>query len=339
MDMNYQVLITGGTGSFGNALIDHLREFHPETSIIVFSRDENKQAKMAFERKEREKHADNKIKYVIGDIRDKDSLRREMKGVRVVFHAAALKHVPVGEVFPEETIKTNILGTKNVIDVANEMGVSKLINLSSDKAVNPINAYGMTKGLSEKLVAANRGPTVCISLRYGNVMGSRGSVIPIFAEQIVKEKPVPVTDLRMTRFMLPLKHAVLLTLICAEEQKNGTLYVIKSPACDLKTLLFSIRKIIFGSKTCSVENIGIRPGEKLHETLLTTEEVLKGQEIAYYDFVCFRVPSSLENWKYADKMSSEPFTSSNTYQLSMDETVDLLLETKILEEWKKWKKL
>ncbi|MDD1779129.1 MAG: polysaccharide biosynthesis protein, partial [Candidatus Helarchaeota archaeon] len=224
-----KILITGGTGSFGNALIDNLKE--TDNHFIIYSRDEKKQYDMAISR------GNKNISYIIGDIRDKGKLIQSMKNVDYVFHAAALKHVPTGENFPEEVIYTNILGTKNVIEVAEYCGVEKVVALSTDKAVQPINAYGMSKALAEKIIAAHKGQTEVVCLRYGNVLGSRGSVVPLFLELIRQNKPITITNPKMTRFLLTLNEAVRLALKCLKDGNNGDLFVIKSPACSIKTLV------------------------------------------------------------------------------------------------------
>jgi len=315
-----KILVIGGTGSFGNALIDsYMLDSSQTHEIIVLSRDEKKQQDMKLARK------NQPIEYILGDIRDKNKLLKAFKNVGIIFHAAALKHVDLGEKDPDEFIKTNVLGTKNVIEAAEECGVKKVVNLSSDKAVSPINAYGMTKGLTEKLVAAHRGQTVCVSLRYGNVLGSRGSVIPLFIDQIKNEKPVTVTNLHMTRFLLPLYNAVFLSKLCVERGKQGDLYIIKSPACTVKTLAEAISMGV--NKAYKVEEIGIRPGEKVHETLLTGEEVARGIEEDFGGIRSVRVPISSIGIDYS---SSIPFTSENTVQFNSHETLTLLRNAGIL---------
>lgn len=259
-----KVLVTGGTGSFGNSLVDcpEMAENH----MIVYSRDESKQHDMFLNRKDRD------IKYVIGDVRDKDSLIKAMKGVDQVFHAAALKHVTTGEQYPGEVLATNIQGTKNVIEAAEYCGVKKLVVLSTDKAAYPINAYGLSKAYTEKLAVANEGNLISICLRYGNVLGSRNSVVPIFLDLIRNGKPLTITNYDMTRFILTLDEAVTLALRCMNEGNNGELFVMRPPACTMRTLVEAL-ELHFG--TLPQEEIGIRPAEKMHETLLTSDEVFR----------------------------------------------------------------
>lgn len=315
------MLVTGGTGSFGKSLIKSYLQDKSQLNkirkIIVYSRDEKKQQDMKLE------FGNLPIQYIIGDIRDKHRLCKVFKEVDFIFHAAALKQVPVGEEFPEEVILTNVLGTQNIIEAAEKCGVEKVVNLSSDKAVMPVNAYGMTKGLSEKLVAAHEGDTICVSLRYGNVIGSRGSVIPLFISQLKEGKPVTMTDPNMTRFLLTLNEAVFLSKRCIEEGEQGDLFVIKSPACTVGTLAKAISMGI--KKAYSEDIIGIRPGEKIHETLLTSEEVFKGEEKMAVDGIIYVKVSTKK--KSGDYSLSLPFTSENTTRFNQQETLALLKRT------------
>ena len=258
-----KILITGGTGSFGNALIDYLG--NKDVKFIVYSRDEKKQHDMYVNRK------NNNIEYVVGDVRDKDKLIASLKNVDYVFHAAALKHVPTGENFPEEVIRTNILGMKNVIEASEYCNVERFVNLSTDKAVYPINAYGMSKALAEKITNAHRGDITCVNLRYGNVLGSRGSVVPLFLDFIQNNRVLTITNPNMTRFLLTLNEAVKLALKCLNDGERGDLFVIKSPACSIKTLINALE--LYYGRDLEREIVGIRPGEKMDETLLTIEEV------------------------------------------------------------------
>lgn len=290
-----------------------------DVTFIVYSRDEKKQHDMYVER------GNNNIRYVIGDVRDKEKLLKHMVGVDYVLHAAALKHVPTGENFPEEVISTNTLGTKNVIESAEACGVEKVINLSTDKAVFPINAYGMSKALAEKLVAAQRGETDCINLRYGNVLGSRGSVLPLFLNKIKNDRPLTITNYDMTRFLLPLSHAVNLALKCIEEGKSGDLFVIKPPACDIRTLVDAL-ELKFRRKL-EREVIGIRPGEKMDETLLTPEEVFRSKTITQNGIIYAKIPRLDENiggffYKGQDIQMPESFTSANTIQYNAKEVLN-----------------
>jgi len=303
------ILITGGTGSFGNALIDYLKDTSVE--FIVYSRDEKKQHDMYISK------GNTNISYVVGDIRDKGKLIQSMKNVDYVFHAAALKHVPTGENFPEEVIYTNVLGTKNVIEAAEYCGVKKAVALSTDKAVQPINAYGMSKALAEKIISAHKGETVVVCLRYGNVLGSRGSVVPLFLDRIHQNKPITITNPKMTRFLVTLNEAVKLALKCLNSGNNGDLFVIKSPACDIKTLVEALE--LHYNKEFMKKIIGVRPGEKIHETLLTSDEVHRSI-IEYDDGITFaRIPPLDKNlgdfyFSGEDYKEPEPFTSATTEQ-------------------------
>jgi UDP-N-acetylglucosamine 4,6-dehydratase len=269
-----KLLITGGTGSFGTAMLTQLLSLPSDEvpgTIVVFSRDEDKQH---FQRHELN---DPRLRYVVGDIRDRQALIRAFRGMDFVIHAAALKHVSTGELYPEEMIATNIRGSMNVIDAANACGVARVVFVSTDKAVYPINAYGMTKGIAEKLVSAavtrsseqNHETSFC-TVRYGNVMGSRGSVIPLFKRQIAKGEPLTITDGGMTRFLLKLSQAVSLVRHALERGVSGRLYVKKSPACTVDALVSALEDHY--KCQCRRLVVGPRPGEKMHETLMTSEE-------------------------------------------------------------------
>ena len=320
-----KILITGGTGSFGNALIDHLHNI--DAQLIVFSRDEKKQHDMYLSRK------DNRVKYIVGDIRNKEKLKYSMNDVDYVFHAAALKHVPTGENFPEEVIETNILGTKNVIEAAESCDVKKVISLSTDKAVYPINAYGMSKALAEKIISSHTGDTICVSLRHGNVLGSRGSVVPLFLDYINQNQPLTITNPNMTRFLLTLGEAVKLSLKCLNDGNKGDLFVIKSPGCTIQTLVEAL-ELHFG-KEFEKKIIGIRPGEKIHETLLTSDEVHRSK-IEQEDGITYaKVPplgKNMEDYFYAGENyeGPEPFTSSNTERYNAEKTLAKINEAKVI---------
>jgi UDP-N-acetylglucosamine 4,6-dehydratase/5-epimerase len=320
-----KILITGGTGSFGNAFIDFSENC--DIKFVVFSRDEKKQHDMFVERN------DNNIEYVVGDIRDKSRVLRHFKDIDYVIHAAALKHVPTGEQFPEEVINTNVLGTKNVIEAAEECGVEKVINLSTDKAVYPINAYGMSKALAEKLMSAHKGDTACVSLRYGNVIGSRGSVIPLFIDKIQHNLPLTITNENMTRFLLPLNHAVDLSKKCVEIGKSGDLFVIRPPAATIKTVVDAL-ELNYG-RTLEKQLIGIRPGEKMNETLLTPEELCRAKTFTDKDIEYMKIPrldGNIGDYFYHGKdcKIAEPFTSANTTILNTEETLKLIKEARLL---------
>jgi UDP-N-acetylglucosamine 4,6-dehydratase/5-epimerase len=319
------ILITGGTGSFGNALIDYLKDV--DVHFIVYSRDEKKQHDMYIS-------SNNKnITYIIGDIRDRQKLIYSMKDVDYVFHAAALKHVPTGENFPEEVVYTNIIGTKNVIEAAEYCGVIKVIALSTDKAVYPINAYGMSKALAEKIISVHKGQTACVCLRYGNVLGSRGSVVPLFLDFISQNKPITITNPNMTRFLLTLEEAIKLALKCLHDGKNGDLFVIKSPACKIKTLVEALE--IHFRKELTTNIIGVRPGEKIHETLLTSDEVHRSVINRDNGIICAKIPpldKNLGDFYFSGEDYKEPaaFTSANTEQYSAEQVINKIREAGLL---------
>jgi len=325
-----RILITGGTGSFGNALVQTLNRdvkgFPIGAIITIFSRDEKKQQDMSL------KFPKNNINYIVGDVRDKDKLLSSFKNIDYVFHAAALKHVPVGEKFPDEVLKTNTIGTKNVIEAAEECGVKKVVNFSTDKAAFPINAYGMSKALAEKLVCAHRGDTICVNLRYGNVIGSRGSVIPIFIDKIKKGMSLLVTNSYMTRFLLLLEHAVKLSLLCISNGEAGDLFVIKSPACTVGTIVKAL-ELHYGQKFV-IHKMGVRPGEKIHETLLTPDERFKAIDKAIKqegDITYTVVPSTRSNHLHSfEEHNLEPFTSENTIRYGVENTLYLIRKAGIL---------
>ena len=321
MFKNKILLITGGTGSFGNAVLERFIE-SDIAEIRIFSRDEKKQDDM------RRKYHNSKLKFHIGDVRNKDSINNAMKGVDFVFHAAALKQVPSCEFYPMEAVRTNILGTSNVVDVAVDNGVKKVICLSTDKAVYPINAMGVSKAMMEKVfVAKSRtsGDTKIIGTRYGNVMASRGSVIPLFHNQLINNKPLTITNPEMTRFMMTLENAVELVLYAFENGENGDIFVQKAPSSTIGQLA-DVMKDIYKSKS-EIKNIGVRHGEKMHETLLSKEERLISEDLNNY----FRIPADnrdLNYEKYFEKGQkidlSEEFNSFNTERLSNELLTDLL---------------
>lgn len=317
------LLITGGTGSFGNAV---LRRFLDTDigEIRIFSRDEKKQDDM------RKKYENSKLKFFIGDTRNYDSVRHAMMGVDYVFHAAALKQVPSCEFFPMEAVRTNILGTENVLNAAIDCGVKNVICLSTDKAVYPINAMGMSKALMEKTAVAmgrnETGTTIAVT-RYGNVMCSRGSVIPLFIQQIQQGKPITITDPNMTRFMMSLESAVDLVLFAFSHAKGGEIFVQKAPAATIETLALAVSELFHA--TVPPRIIGTRHGEKLYESLLTREEM--GRSIDLGDY--FMVPCDdrdLNYGKYFDKGTeefsvAEDYTSHNTERLDLDGMKKMLL--------------
>ena len=332
------LLITGGTGSFGNAVLDRFLDTDLK-EIRIFSRDEKKQDDM------RKKYNNSKIKFYIGDVRDINSVRNAMYNVDFIFHAAALKQVPSCEFFPMEAVRTNVIGTDNVLSAAIEAGVKKVICLSTDKAAYPINAMGTSKAMMEKVFVAkarNVDPerTLICGTRYGNVMASRGSVIPLFIEQLKQGKPFTVTDGDMTRFMMSLEDAVDLVIFAFENAEPGDIMVQKAPAATIYTLTKAINQI-FKTET-PVESIGIRHGEKMYESLLTTEEAAHAIDMG--DF--YRVPSDKRDLNYSKFFDEgtkkearlEEYNSDNTEQLTVDEMVEKLLKLNyIQEELKGWK--
>ena len=319
------LLITGGTGSFGNAVLNRFLATDI-AEIRVFSRDEKKQDDMRHEFQAKLPEAAGKIKFYIGDVRDLASVKSAMVGVDYVFHAAALKQVPSCEFFPMEAVRTNVIGTDNVLTAAIEAGVESVICLSTDKAAYPINAMGITKALEEKVAVAKSrtsGKTRICCTRYGNVMCSRGSVIPLWIDQIRNGQPVTVTEPTMTRFIMSLEEAVDLVLFAFEHGQNGDLFIQKAPACTIQTQAEAVCEL-FGGKKEDIRVIGIRHGEKLYETLLTNEECAKAEDMG--DF--YRVPADNRSLNY-DKFFSEgdeqrstltEFNSNNTRILNVAET-------------------
>ena len=322
---NKTLLITGGTGSFGNAVLNRFLNTDI-AEIRVFSRDEKKQDDMRHEFQAKLPEAAGKIKFYIGDVRDLASVKSAMFGVDYVFHAAALKQVPSCEFFPMEAVRTNVIGTDNVLTAAIEAGVESVICLSTDKAAYPINAMGITKALEEKVAVAKSrtsGQTRICCTRYGNVMCSRGSVIPLWIDQIRNGQPVTVTEPTMTRFIMSLEEAVDLVLFAFEHGQNGDLFIQKAPACTIQTQAEAVCEL-FGGKKEDIRVIGIRHGEKLYETLLTNEECAKAEDMG--DF--YRVPADNRSLNY-DKFFSEgdeqrstltEFNSNNTRILNVAET-------------------
>ena len=319
------LLITGGTGSFGNAV---LRRFLTTdiAEIRILSRDEKKQDDMRHEYQVKYPDVAHKIKFFIGDVRSLQSCRNAMPGVDYIFHAAALKQVPSCEFFPMEAVKTNVIGTDNVLTAAIEAKVGAVICLSTDKAAYPINAMGITKAIEEKIAVAKSrysGDTKICCTRYGNVMCSRGSVIPLWIEQIRNGNPITLTEPKMTRFIMSLEEAVDLVLFAFEHGQNGDILVQKAPACTIQTQAEAVCEL-FGGKKENIKVIGIRHGEKLYETLLTNEECAKAEDMG--DF--YRVPADNRSLNY-DKFFTEgdnkrcelkEFNSDNTRRLNLTET-------------------
>jgi len=330
---NKVLLITGGTGSFGNAVMnrfltsDHFRE------IRIFSRDEKKQDDM------RKKFNHPKIKFYIGDVRDYASVEPAVKGVDYIFHAAALKQVPSCEFFPMEAVKTNVIGTDNVLTAAERHEVKKVVVLSTDKAAYPINAMGMSKAIMEKVMVAKSrslddSKTIFCGTRYGNVMASRGSVIPLFSDLIKKGEPLTVTDPNMTRFMMTLEDAVDLVLYAFENGKQGDLFVQKSPAATIEDLTKALLELY--KSDSEVKIIGTRHGEKLYETLVNREDMVKAEDCGDY----FRIPADNRGLNYASFFSEgtpdvskyEEYHSHNTVRLDVEGTKKLLLKLPMMRK-------
>nr|WP_280551799.1 SDR family NAD(P)-dependent oxidoreductase [Halomonas sp. 25-S5] len=319
------VLITGGTGSFGKTMANYLLD-HGYKEVRILSRDEAKQEEMRIACGRPE------LKFYIGDVRDRQSVDKAMRGVDLVFHAAALKQVPSCEFFPLEAVKTNILGSQNVIDSAVETGVKSVVCLSTDKAVMPVNAMGMSKALMEKTAqAASRqlgeGETTVSCVRYGNVMCSRGSVIPLFIKQIQEGKPLTITEASMTRFMLSLPDAIELVNFAFENAHQGDIFIKKAPACTVKLLAETLLEMFDADNELRV--IGMRHGEKLYETLASREELRRSEDMGDYYRVSFD-DRDLNYGKYftegdVEEAAAEDYHSHNTYQLNKPELKELLL--------------
>lgn len=325
------LMITGGTGSFGNAVLKRFLDSDLK-EIRVFSRDEKKQEDM------RIKYNNEKIKFYIGDVRDYRSVEDAMDGVDYIFHAAALKQVPSCEFFPVQAVQTNVLGTNNVLEAAINKGVKKVIVLSTDKAAYPINAMGMSKAMMEKVAVAKGrdlkpGQTVICRTRYGNVMASRGSVIPLFCDQIKEGKPLTITNPEMTRFMMTLEDAVDLVIYAFEHGEQGDLFVQKAPAATIETLAKAVKELKHSD--AKIQHIGSRHGEKLYEVLVTKEEMVNAEDLGDY----FRVPADNRNLNYAkyenlgdrglDK--TEEYNSHNTRRLDVEGMKKLLLKLDLFE--------
>ena len=321
------LLITGGTGSFGNAVLNRFLKTDIG-EIRIFSRDEKKQDDMRHEFQAKMPEVAGKIRFYIGDVRDIQSIRNAMHGVDYVFHAAALKQVPSCEFFPIEAVKTNVLGTDNVLTAAIDAGVKNIVCLSTDKAAYPVNAMGTSKAMMEKVIVAKSrtvdpGKTKICCTRYGNVMCSRGSVIPLWIEQIRAGKPITVTDGSMTRFIMSLDEAVDLVLFAFENGENGDILVQKAPACTIRTQAEAVCELFGGDKE-NIKVIGIRHGEKMYETLLTNEECANAVDMGNF----YRVPCDKRDLNYdkyfnqgdATRNTLTEFNSNNTELLTVEET-------------------
>ena len=332
------LMITGGTGSFGTTVLKHFLDSDLK-QIRIFSRDEKKQDDMRHTLQAKYPEQAGKVKFYIGDVRNQQSVKDAMTGVDYIFHAAALKQVPSCEFFPMQAVQTNIIGTDNVLHAAIDAGVKKVVCLSTDKAAYPINAMGISKAMMEHVIYANArvsaesgGPTICCT-RYGNVMCSRGSVIPLFIDQIKAGNPITITDPNMTRFLMNLDEAVDLVMFAFKHARPGDLFIQKAPASTIGDLAKAVQKL-FGDTGTSV--IGTRHGEKLYETLMTREERLRSEDMGNY----FRVAADGRDLNY-DKfvvsgevhtMSNESYTSHNTERLDVEKTVEKILTTDYVKQ-------
>lgn len=332
------LMITGGTGSFGNTVLKHFLS-SDIGEIRIFSRDEKKQDDMRHELQAKHPEHANKVKFYVGDVRNIQSIRDAMGGVDYIFHAAALKQVPSCEFFPMEAVRTNIIGTDNMLHAAIDAGVKRVVCLSTDKAAYPINAMGISKAMMEHViyanarVAAERGNTVICCTRYGNVMCSRGSVIPLFIDQIKAGNPITITDPNMTRFLMNLDEAVALVTFAFEHANPGDLFIQKADASTIGDLAKAVQKL-FGDTGTNI--IGTRHGEKLYETLMTCEERLRSQDMGKY----FRVAADGRDLNYdkfvvngqVQTMANEAYTSHNTNRLDVEGTVQKILTTDYVQQ-------
>ncbi len=332
MFKNKILLITGGTGSFGNTVLKRFLSTEVR-EIRIFSRDEKKQEDM------RIAFNNPKLKFYIGDVRDYESVSQAMKGVDYVFHAAALKQVPSCEFYPMEAVRTNVIGTENILNVATASGVKRVVVLSTDKAVYPINSMGISKAMAEKLMVAKSrnqlaDETVFCATRYGNVMASRGSVIPLFVTQLKEGKPLTLTDPNMTRFLMSLEDSVDLVLYALEHGEQGDIFVHKAPASTVADLAQAIKEIF--NKDEPVRVIGTRHGEKLYESLISREEMVKAEDMGSY----YRIPADNRDLNYAQYLSEgeekishqEDYTSHNTERLNVEQVKKLLLKLEYIQE-------
>ncbi len=327
------LLITGGTGSFGNAVVNRLLETDVG-EIRIYSRDEKKQEDMRIELNH------PKLRFYIGDVREKESLRQAIKGVNYVFHAAALKQVPSCEFYPMEAVLTNVMGTENVLNTANEAGVHRVVVLSTDKAVYPINAMGISKAMAEKVMIAKArlqraGETIFCATRYGNVMASRGSVIPLFVSQIKRDLPITLTDPNMTRFLMSLEDSVDLVLYAFKNSQQGDIFVQKAPASTVGDLAQALKELL-GKLEHLIQVIGTRHGEKLYESLISREEMAHAIDMGDY----FRIPADNRDLNYAKYFSEgetnissfDDYTSHNTRRLNIKEVKLLLLTLNFIKK-------
>ena len=331
MDLNKKTfLITGGTGSFGNAVLKKLLKTNIK-EIRIFSRDEKKQYDL------RKKVNDDRVKFYLGDIRNYSSVLEATKNVNYIFHAAALKQVPSCEFFPMEAVNTNIIGADNITKAAEYSGVQKCIMLSTDKAVYPINAMGLSKAMMEKIMISKsrNSKTIFCATRYGNVMGTRGSVIPLFVNQIKNNLPITITNKNMTRFLMSVDQSVDLVLYALKNAKNGDIFVQKSPASTINNLVNGLKILL--NKNIKIKNVGVRHGEKIHETLVSSQEMFKAIDKNKF-FIIPKDTRDLNYDKYFEKGQEkqdkiDEYNSSNTYQLSAKEVAKFINKFKVLDSF------
>ena len=331
MDLNKKTfLITGGTGSFGNAVLKKLLKTNIK-EIRIFSRDEKKQYDL------RKKVNDDRVKFYLGDIRNYSSVLEATKNVNYIFHAAALKQVPSCEFFPMEAVNTNIIGADNITKAAEYSGVQKCIMLSTDKSVYPINAMGLSKAMMEKIMISKsrNSKTIFCATRYGNVMGTRGSVIPLFVNQIKNNLPITITNKNMTRFLMSVDQSVDLVLYALKNAKNGDIFVQKSPASTINNLVNGLKILL--NKNIKIKNVGVRHGEKIHETLVSSQEMFKAIDKNKF-FIIPKDTRDLNYDKYFEKGQEkqdkiDEYNSSNTYQLSAKEVAKFINKFKVLDSF------
>lgn len=323
------ILVTGGTGSFGHQVVNELLKYNPK-QIVIFSRDEDKQHRMRSEY--HQEYERGRIRFVLGDVRDLERVLEVTREVDVIFHAAALKHVPYSEYHPYEAVKTNIIGAHNVKRAAIQNDVSNVIAISTDKAVKPVNAMGMSKALQEKIMIANNGReqnTIFACVRYGNVIGSRGSVTPLFEQRITKKEPIPVTHPDMTRFMLTLQRAIELVFYALTNAKGGEIFVKKSPACKIVDYARVFAEALTGIKDYPLEFVGIRPGEKIHEILISEEEIRRTRETDEH-FIIQGHKEFFNRSTLTDNPVQE-YASNTAKQLDTEGLLQILKETKWIQ--------
>jgi Polysaccharide biosynthesis protein. len=328
------ILITGGTGTIGSHLIDELLKQDPKV-IRIFSRDEYKQYIM-----QQKYDGNSKLRFLLGDVREKQRLMRAMEGIDIVFHTAALKHVPACEYNPFEAVKTNVLGTQNVIECALELNCERVIYTSSDKSINPTNTMGATKLLAERLISAadyhkGKSRTIFCAVRFGNVMGSRGSVIPLFKDQILKDKCITVTHPDMTRFMMSINEAIRLTMLAAEKAQGGEIFILKMPVIKLNDLAESVIELMADKYSIpkteiKIKYIGLRPGEKMYEELMTKVEAKNAKEFKEMFAIQPITSGIIHEYEGAKNVEEKDYTSNDYIPLSKNEIKDIILKEQLI---------